>query len=118
MRLSGPFAIVVACTTTTPLQRLAREADAIPMGELRHPPAPDAERDAMVHGRFGNRCRLERTCGPLWGVDCEAAVDGPYYYVRVRPDRLETISTCGGACQGGRCTSCPPKAEGWTCAVY
>lgn len=81
-------------------------------------PAPDAERDAAIKARFGQECRLERTCGPLWGVDCDAAADGPYYYVRVKPTALEVITTCGGACMGGRCTNCPPKNEGWTCPTY
>jgi hypothetical protein len=47
------------------------------------------------------------------GVDCKAAVDGPYYYVR--RESLEVVSTCGGACMRG-CTNCPPSD--WTCATY
>jgi hypothetical protein len=99
-------------------ERLAREADAIPNGVMNKSPPHDAERDRAITKRFGERCRLERTCGPLWGVDCEAAVDGPYFYVRPRPDGLQTITTCGGACMGGRCKNCPPKNEGWTCETY
>ena len=100
------------------LERLAREADAIPAGKLVTKPPPDAERDKAIHERFGSRCRLERTCGPLWGIDCDAAVDGPYEYVKLYKDHLEVITTCGGACMGGRCTNCPPKKEGWTCPTY
>ena len=100
------------------LERLAKEADAQPAGKLVLKPPPDAERDDAIKKRWGKNCRLERTCGPLWGIDCDAAVDGPYEYVRVRKDRLEQITTCGGACMGGRCTNCPPKKEGWTCATY
>lgn len=100
------------------LERLAKEADAQPAGKLVLKPPPDAERDESIKKRFGQNCRLERTCGPLWGIDCQAAVDGPYEYVRVRKDRLEQITTCGGACMGGRCTNCPPKKEGWTCPTY
>jgi hypothetical protein len=100
------------------LARLARAAEAIPNGEIHVGPPADDERDRAIRARFGERCRLERTCGPLWGVDCEAAVDGPYYYLRVRADRLEELATCGGACMGGRCTNCPPSAEGWTCKTY
>jgi hypothetical protein len=77
-------------------------------------PAPDPALAARVTEKFGERCKLERSCGELLGVDCGAAVDGPYYYVQ-RAD-LKTVSTCGGACMGGRCTDCPPKA--WTCATY
>ncbi len=105
-------------TTSTLLERLSKEWNAIPTGTVNLRPRADAERDAAIKARFGERCRLERTCGPLWGVDCEAAVDGPYFYVRVKPNALETITTCGGACMGGRCTNCPPKNEGWTCPVY
>ena len=61
--------------------------------------------------RFGEACRPERSCGGMIGVDCNAAVDGPYYYV-AQAD-LKVVSTCGGACRLG-CTDCPPKA--WTCA--
>lgn len=74
---------------------------------------PDPELAARIKERFGERCRYERACGELVGVDCDAAVDGPYYYV-TRAD-LKTVSTCGGACMG-RCTDCPPKA--WTCPTY
>ncbi len=77
------------------------------------PPA-DPELDARVKKQFGEACRLERTCGDLLGVDCNAAADGPYYYAQ-RSD-LKTVATCGGACMGGRCTDCPPKA--WTCPTY
>lgn len=77
-------------------------------------PAPDPALAARVKEKFGERCKLERSCGDLLGVDCGAALDGPYYYAQ-RSD-LKTVSTCGGACMGGRCTDCPPKA--WTCATY
>jgi hypothetical protein len=81
-------------------------------------PAPaqpvDPELDARIKQRFGDNCRYERSCGDMIGVDCNAAADGPYYYVQ-RTD-LKTVATCGGACMGGRCTDCPPKA--WTCPTY
>ncbi len=75
---------------------------------------PDAARDARIKARFGSRCRFERACGALWGIDCNAAADGPYYYVV--PADLEPVSTCGGACMGGHCTNCPPHE--WTCPTY
>ena len=100
------------------LARLARDADAKPPGQLDAHPPPDAERDRAIRAAYGERCRLERTCGPLWGVDCEAAVDGPYHYLRPRTDHVEELATCGGACMGGRCTDCPPVKQGWTCATY
>ena len=100
------------------LERLNREWNAIPKGKLDLHPKPDRERDDFIKQRFGQDCSLERTCGPLWGVDCHAAIDGPYYYVQIRPDRIEAITTCGGACMSNRCTNCPPKKEGWTCPVY
>lgn len=76
--------------------------------------ATDPELAARVKTKFGENCRLERTCGDLVGVDCKAAVDGPYYYAEKRD--LKTVATCGGACMSGRCTDCPPKA--WTCPTY
>ena len=100
------------------LGRLAREADAKRAGVVALAPPPDVERDAAIQRVFGHRCKLERTCGPLWGVDCAAAVDGPYYYARPRADRMERITVCGGACMGGRCTNCPPRDAGWTCPTY
>lgn len=100
------------------LTRLFKEWGALPSGTVNLHPRADAERDAAIKARFGQQCRLERTCGPLWGIDCDAAVDGPYFYVRVKPTGLEEITTCGGACMGGRCTNCPPKNEGWTCPTY
>jgi hypothetical protein len=100
------------------MERLVREADAIPAGQLRKSPPREGERDRAIERRFGERCKLERTCGPLYGIDCQSAVDGPYYYVRVRSDGFHEITVCGGACMGGRCTNCPPKNEGWTCETY
>ena len=67
-----------------------------------------------IKRQFGEKCRLERTCGDLLGIDCDAAVDGPYYYVR--RESLEIVSRCGGYCMSGTCTDCPPKA--WTCPTY
>jgi len=81
------------------------------------PEVPAAMKDpalvARVKQRFGEKCRPERSCGGLLGVDCDAAVDGPYYYVNDAD--LKVVSTCGGACMRG-CTDCPPRA--WTCATY
>lgn len=68
---------------------------------------------AQIRSTFGDDCRYERACGRLIGVDCKAAVDGPYYYVQ--RDSLAVVSTCGGACMRG-CTNCPPRE--WTCATY
>lgn len=67
-----------------------------------------------IRSTFGERCRFERACGEHIGVDCDAAVDGPYYYVR--RESLEVVSRCGGHCMSGTCTDCPPR--GWTCATY
>ncbi|MCC6527955.1 MAG: hypothetical protein IT373_35240 [Polyangiaceae bacterium] len=97
--------------------RLTKAAEAAPPGQMQQP-GPDPERDRAIQALFGPNCRLERTCGPLWGIDCDAAVDGPYYYARPHLEHVERITTCGGACMGGRCTKCPPRADGWTCATY
>lgn len=78
-------------------------------------PTPEVspELAEKIKRTFGERCRYERACGDMIGVDCESAVDGPYHYVR--RDTLAVVSTCGGACRLG-CTDCPPKA--WTCPTY
>jgi len=125
---SFAIAIVLACAACTPdapapsasrTPSVSAAGPAAPSASATTPPsasAPSAPSndDARVRERFGGRCRLERRCGALLGVDCEAAVDGPYYYVKA--DSLAIVSTCGGACMGGRCTNCPPKE--WTCATY
>ena len=78
------------------------------------PSESEAERDQRIRQHFGEHCRFERACAGLWGIDCDAAIDGPYYYVE--PRLLEGVSRCGGYCMGGRCEDCPPRA--WTCPVY
>lgn len=58
-------------------------------------------------------CKKEY-CGNLVGVDCGAAIDGPYYYVK--RDTGKIVSYCGGYCMDGKCTNCPPRE--WTCSRY
>jgi hypothetical protein len=65
----------------------------------------------VPYGYNPGRCRIQAVCGTLAGIDCGSAADGPYNYVRIYSGK--TLSYCGGACMGGRCTDCPP-AE-WTC---
>lgn len=74
----------------------------------------DPELAERIKKTFGEGCKFERECGEMIGVDCGAAADGPYYYAK--KGSLEKVSTCGGACMGGRCTDCPPK--GWSCETY
>jgi hypothetical protein len=64
--------------------------------------------------KYGNNCRIERTCGDMIGIDCQSNLDGPYYYIDGNSGNI--ISTCGGACMGGTCTNCPPT--GWNCETY
>ena len=61
-----------------------------------------------------SHCHIERTCGELVGVDCDSAIDGPYYYVNSKSNAI--VGYCGGYCMGGDCTNCPPKE--WTCKTY
>jgi hypothetical protein len=105
-------------TTTPPASDSAGFADPKTDDDAQAEPAkpggpPDPELVARITQTFGERCKYERACGELVGIDCDSAVDGPYYYVQ-RSD-LKTVSTCGGACRSG-CTDCPPKA--WTCPAY
>ncbi|MDC0674694.1 hypothetical protein [Nannocystis radixulma] len=133
--LVAAAAVLLACSgsnssgpgnppTTTPASSPA-PAESEGAGFAAPPPADEQPRGASstevppelaerIKAKFGDNCRYERACGDLVGVDCNAAVDGPYHYVR--RDSLEVVSRCGGACMGGGCTDCPPKA--WTCPTY
>lgn len=64
--------------------------------------------------KYGLNCKIERTCGNLVGIDCDAAVDGPYYYINKKTGKI--ISRCGGYCMGNKCVNCPPKE--WNCETY
>jgi len=97
-----------------PAQETPRPKRREPTRKAEVNPKVDPKLAARIKKTFGESCRLERICGDLLGIDCKAAVDGPYYYVK--PGSLEKVSTCGGACMGGRCTNCPP-AE-WDCDTY
>lgn len=108
-------------TTTPPPAEPERDdggfADPKVAEEMAEPEVPAAMKEpklvARVKERFGEGCRPERSCGDMLGVDCNAAADGPYYYVA--QSDLKVAATCGGACRRG-CTDCPPK--GWTCPTY
>jgi len=113
--MSAPLVLVLAAsactergsTPDTPASAAANATDARPPASA----PPPADLAARITATFGARCKLQKTCGALLGIDCNSAADGPYFYVRA--DSLEKVSVCGGACMRGRCTNCPP-AE-WTC---
>lgn len=106
---AAAFVVVVlaSCRATTSNQ---------PVKTTTEPPSHEspAQRDERIRQTLGQHCRFERACGPLWGVDCDAASDGPYYYVD--PGSLTIVARCGGYCMGGHCENCPPA--GWTCPTY
>lgn len=60
---------------------------------------------------LGDICQLDKVCNNLVGIDCNAAGDGPYFYVKKETGKI--ISKCGGYCMSGKCKNCPPKE--WTC---
>jgi len=62
---------------------------------------------------YGLYCELAGTCNSLAAINCQAEVDGPFYYVEI--DTGEIVGRCGGLCMGGGCdlSKCPPKE--WTC---
>ena len=64
--------------------------------------------------RIDPSCEIDKRCGDLVGVDCNAEADGPYYYINKKTG--EKIAGCGGFCMTGECTNCPPKE--WTCGSY
>jgi hypothetical protein len=57
-------------------------------------------------------CKVADSCGDLIYIDCNAAADGPAFYIDRKAAQL--LSTCGGACMAG-CKDCPPSA--WTCSA-
>ncbi len=80
------------------------------------PRLPDGTVRTLDLTRLPGRCVVDATCGGLVGVDCDSAVDGPYYYVEAFSGRI--VEYCGGACMAPSrdspfCRSCPPA--GWTC---
>lgn len=113
-KTSEPQAVVVAPTTSAPPATTTSSTTTTPTPTPTTSVAIDESTAAKIKAKFGSECRFERACGNLWGIDCHAATDGPYYYAK--PGSLEQVSVCGGACMGGRCTNCPPKE--WTCATY
>ena len=62
---------------------------------------------------YGPLCgEISGICNGIVAINCQAEVDGPFYYVDGRTGDI--ISTCGGECLFGSCEGmCPPPA--WTC---
>ena len=61
---------------------------------------------------FSNNCKLVGTCIDISVIDCEAATDGPLYYINHKKNAL--IQCCGGCCdttkrEGNQCSECPPR---------
>lgn len=56
--------------------------------------------------KYGDVCRVDIQCQGIAGVDCNQAVDGPYYYVDMRSE--EILARCGGALMapGGTVEKC------------
>lgn len=69
---------------------------------------------AKVQAKYGPHCRAERVCRDMLGIDCNAAADGPYFYVSL--ETFDELAKCGGACMMGDCKNCPPK--NWDCPTY
>lgn len=65
--------------------------------------------DALkIRVKYGEQCEIKDRCGDMVYVDCNAAVDGPAYYL---DKNLEVIGTSGGLCMGGNCSGAPKE---WT----
>lgn len=64
--------------------------------------------EAQVKIKYGSDCKIVRTCGDMMYVDCNAAADGPAYYL---DGNLDVIGTSGGLCMGGHCSGAPKE---WT----
>jgi hypothetical protein len=117
MRLVAVAAVIaVGCGVTSTQSRFAQQrpsAEPASSSSASAVTPPEEARAAAIRGRFGNSCRLARECAGMWGIDCDAAVDGPFYYVEAQT--LKVVARCGGYCDGARCTECPPRT--WTCAT-
>ena len=78
---------------------------------------------AVVLRRYGNGCLHDlEVCGEVIYLPCDAAVDGPAYYLRAADG--SQISKCGGACwhphgdQIEVCrTLCPPATSSSSACV-
>lgn len=63
---------------------------------------------------LADSCVLSLVCGDQAGIDCDSAVDGPYYYVDA--DDGDILGRCGGYCNRTDpeyCDHCPP--DDWSC---
>jgi hypothetical protein len=63
--------------------------------------------DARIKAKFGTECKVQESCRDMMYVDCNAAADGPAYYVTT--GRLEVIGTSGGLCMAGHCSGAPKE---------
>ncbi len=94
----GIAAVVVGCGAGSTPQRFAQpRASAEPAMSVAPSASavtsPEEARVAAIRARFGNSCRLARECAGMWGIDCDAALGGPFYYVEAQT--LEVVARCG-----------------------
>ena len=104
--------------TPTPVTPSGEEGEFAQIQEPQTAPQPATDAPEVsdelarrVRERLGAECTVHRECEDLLGIDCNAAADGPYYYVRAQD--LEVVAKCGGHCMMAPCEDCPPDA--WTC---
>lgn len=68
----------------------------------------NATDEAAIKRKFGDNCKITDSCADMVYVDCNAAADGPAYFL---DKNLETIGTSGGFCMSGQCSGAPAE---WT----
>ena len=62
----------------------------------------------QVKAKFGKECKVTDRCNGMMFVDCNAAADGPAYYVG---PGLEVLEKSGGYCMRGNCKVPPAWLE-------
>ena len=62
--------------------------------------------DLKIKQKFGQDCKITEKCGDMIYVDCNAAADGPAYYL---DKNLNVIGESGGLCMRGKCSGAPKE---------
>ena len=62
--------------------------------------------DLKIKQKFGQECKITEKCDDMIYVDCNAAADGPAYYL---DKNLNVIGESGGLCMRGKCSGAPKE---------
>ncbi|MAH05937.1 MAG: hypothetical protein CL561_10300 [Alphaproteobacteria bacterium] len=76
------------------------------MFSVNNPVQADYLKSLKIKKAYGKACKITERCDDMVYVDCNAAADGPAYYL---DKDLKIIGTSGGLCMMG-CSAAP---EAW-----